>query len=705
MEPGRLWHIPKSTLEPITMIYDGWSEAAAALTGSWPLDPKLASSRRWQGRCSDNGGRYRSRVDMQSGHQSRTGHQRVAFDPASVLYASLNKCAEKGSAGANVGDRRRGTYAGARNYHTPPSKWLDIEERCRERRASSGEEASKGNPPTTLMIRNLPVRLTRSMLLKELDEFGLAGKYDFLYLPIDRFTKLNVGYAFVNFGDPAVASIAMTKLEGHVFTRHFGMKKIVQVTPAHIQGFQLNLDHSRETAKLSDSPPCSQPWVLKDFAVPSAPYSECIRDQPEANSGTDAGKTCIAHTCSGAKAEIYEGSGLEEQSKPEKETITTSVTRAIDASIPTAWRRTSAKHPLKPLRKRGCVQRAEILDEKPPPERALSPQDGQVTGSQPFADAMCPCDQTPSSDDAQDDWNKPVPCADAQAWPADASSPDRLTLLREYDLRMCYMCADNDPHTDQNMCQQEQPQENAKDVTTLVLCNLPSYYTKDALIAELEVLCLQDSWDFLSLPVDAATQWSVGCAYINCRTPAHANIARAVLMGHSWFQGDGHATAEVTDAVLQGYDVNVRHSRLTQMPRTDMYPGTRPVVVDYGTTHPLAPSSYVTPLSNVDCVALHPHCAKHGQSGGLIQPNQEVKTISIDSAGSCSVMSMQHMHDRVAEPLSWATRVKEVVEDATSSANGQRGNLHGRVRPSTVGTDSVEMLASPLGLEWPTLGA
>lgn len=51
---------------------------------------------------------------------------------------------------------------------------------------------------STLMMRNIPNNYTRSMLLELLDHQGFAGKYDFLYLPIDFKTNLSLGYAFVN---------------------------------------------------------------------------------------------------------------------------------------------------------------------------------------------------------------------------------------------------------------------------------------------------------------------------------------------------------------------------------------------------------------------------------------------------------------------------------------------------------------------------
>ena len=38
---------------------------------------------------------------------------------------------------------------------------------------------------TTLMLRNIPNKYTRDMLLQEIDSWNFKKKYDFFYLPID----------------------------------------------------------------------------------------------------------------------------------------------------------------------------------------------------------------------------------------------------------------------------------------------------------------------------------------------------------------------------------------------------------------------------------------------------------------------------------------------------------------------------------------
>lgn len=120
-------------------------------------------------------------------------------------------------------------------------------------------------PPTTLMLRSMPRNFTRRRLFALLDENGFAGKYDFLYLPLDSGTHCSVGYAFVNFEDPESAAEFKTTMYGYTFPGHHyndprdSRKRAMHISIAHLQGVLRNMEHLQMSAVLTSNP-AARPW-------------------------------------------------------------------------------------------------------------------------------------------------------------------------------------------------------------------------------------------------------------------------------------------------------------------------------------------------------------------------------------------------------------------------------------------------------------
>ncbi|CAF1880945.1 unnamed protein product, partial [Brassica oleracea var. botrytis] len=103
---------------------------------------------------------------------------------------------------------------------------------------------AESNGDTTVMLRNIPNKYTREMLIEFLDEHCGAennkeedeeNAYDFLYLPIDFQSKMNKGYAFVNF----TKAEAVSKFKAACNNKPwycFGSRKILEIALARIQG-------------------------------------------------------------------------------------------------------------------------------------------------------------------------------------------------------------------------------------------------------------------------------------------------------------------------------------------------------------------------------------------------------------------------------------------------------------------------------------
>jgi len=102
---------------------------------------------------------------------------------------------------------------------------------------------------TTVMFRNIPNKYTREMLVKQLEQ-ELKGHFDFVYLPIDFKNQCNVGYAFINFRSVEACDIFMQNFNGVEVRKclpGLNSRKVTEVTPARVQGFDGNVQRLRNS--------------------------------------------------------------------------------------------------------------------------------------------------------------------------------------------------------------------------------------------------------------------------------------------------------------------------------------------------------------------------------------------------------------------------------------------------------------------------
>jgi hypothetical protein len=92
---------------------------------------------------------------------------------------------------------------------------------------------------TTVMMKQVPLKYSQRKLLREINDSGFAGKYDFLFLPMDSRSHANRGFAFVNLVSAGVAEEFYKKFHGQ-YLRHFSAEKAIVVLPADLQGFEEN---------------------------------------------------------------------------------------------------------------------------------------------------------------------------------------------------------------------------------------------------------------------------------------------------------------------------------------------------------------------------------------------------------------------------------------------------------------------------------
>jgi len=108
---------------------------------------------------------------------------------------------------------------------------------------------------TTLMLRNLPNDYNREVFLQFLDSEGHAGKYDFVYFPVDFKTGSGLGYAFVNFLSHGKAMHAWKSLNGYRAWCVPSVKVCDVCWSNPVQGFRANVDRYRNSPVMHEDVP------------------------------------------------------------------------------------------------------------------------------------------------------------------------------------------------------------------------------------------------------------------------------------------------------------------------------------------------------------------------------------------------------------------------------------------------------------------
>mmetsp|Transcript_100820 Transcript_100820/g.285501 ORF Transcript_100820/g.285501 Transcript_100820/m.285501 type:complete len:333 (-) Transcript_100820:230-1228(-) len=135
----------------------------------------------------------------------------------------------------------------------------------------------------TLMMRNVPKKLTQHALLEEINSNGFAGTYDFVYLPMDQDSKVNRGYCFINFMDPAHAVAFKACYEGRQF-HQYNSRKLIAILPAVLQGFEANRAQFSTVRALREDP-CARPLFLREPQV--------VTKAGPASASTDGSETSV----------------------------------------------------------------------------------------------------------------------------------------------------------------------------------------------------------------------------------------------------------------------------------------------------------------------------------------------------------------------------------------------------------------------------
>jgi hypothetical protein len=107
---------------------------------------------------------------------------------------------------------------------------------------------------TTVMLKNLPNKMTRVGLAELIDSKGFAGRYDFLYVPIDFKSCGCFGYGWVNMLSGDDAQQLMGSFEGFSDWSS-DSRKVCAVEWARRQGLPALLEHFRDSELMHEAVP------------------------------------------------------------------------------------------------------------------------------------------------------------------------------------------------------------------------------------------------------------------------------------------------------------------------------------------------------------------------------------------------------------------------------------------------------------------
>eukprot|EP00928_Gymnodinium_smaydae_P040463 TRINITY_DN27443_c0_g2_i1.p1 TRINITY_DN27443_c0_g2~~TRINITY_DN27443_c0_g2_i1.p1 ORF type:complete len:540 (+),score=97.93 TRINITY_DN27443_c0_g2_i1:245-1864(+) len=225
--PPGCWQRPGPLAAPAAGGYGSPSPAAAIAAAAGVAD--FAAAHAAQGAGAPRSAGYVAKQDARNS------------SPASASSPVPGSSREASPKASPKSSPRPGWHGGKDYRHGHVPKTVDLAEESTKKATDA--------PPTTVMIRNIPNRYTQRDLISELEDLEFAGTFDFVYIPLDKGTMSNVGYAFVNFIAPSHCARCMEVMQRYHFKRYRRMSgRVAAVSVAHIQGLEANLAHYENAA-------------------------------------------------------------------------------------------------------------------------------------------------------------------------------------------------------------------------------------------------------------------------------------------------------------------------------------------------------------------------------------------------------------------------------------------------------------------------
>jgi hypothetical protein len=161
-------------------------------------------------------------------------------------------------------------------FHMSPGK-EDILDRNDSLTGFNQRASYASGAPTTLMVKNIPNRVTREEFAEEIMSKMPIGSFDFLYLPIDFKSRAGFGYAFINLtSDENVDEFVANFHKRRLSCAEGIYSKPLEVTVARVQGFTANINRLISSPVLFQAEDASHPLIFNRYQV-SIPFKALMQ--------------------------------------------------------------------------------------------------------------------------------------------------------------------------------------------------------------------------------------------------------------------------------------------------------------------------------------------------------------------------------------------------------------------------------------------
>lgn len=153
------------------------------------------------------------------------------------------------------------------------------------------------------------------------------------------------------------------------------------------------------------------------------------------------------------------------------------------------------------------------------------------------------CERESESSEESDDWE------------TDSDGSTKASTMDEVDTPEGSVSDDAD-------CQQRRRMPRTRNITTMILKNVPECLTQGALLSQFEDLspCMRATFDFFYLPWNPRQGRNLGFAIVNFFDAETAKTFKSEWHNEDLLKGFGdHRGLHILPAIIQGFEANIRH--------------------------------------------------------------------------------------------------------------------------------------------------